>query len=94
MLAVSSKEDILAIMAKTPPTLLQDIDAFLSETRMGESYFGKKAAGNSELVSRLRAGGRIWPETETRVRSFILTERNNLRKSGHVDARRARQGAA
>lgn len=84
----------MGVMTKTPSTLLQDIDAFLSETGMGESYFGKKATGNSELVSRLRAGGRIWPETEIRVRSFILTDRNNRRKSGHVDARHARQGAA
>ena len=78
-------------MAKTPRTLLQEIDAFLSETRMGESYFGKKAAGNSELVARLREGRRVWPETEAKVRSFILATRGGIRKRGHVDAKAPRQ---
>lgn len=52
-------------------SLLEEIDAFLSETGMGQSYFGKVAAGNSELVARLRDGGRVWFETEQKVRSFI-----------------------
>lgn len=55
--------------------LLSDIDTFLAETGMGASYFGKKAAGNSELVSRLRSGRRIWPETAQQVRNFIAAER-------------------
>ena len=58
------------------PRLLADIDAFLSETGMGESYFGKAAVGNSEVVSRLRSGGRVWPETETRLRSFIAARKD------------------
>lgn len=53
------------------PDLLSKIDAFLSETGMGESYFGKAAAGNSELVRRLRQGGRVWPETERQVVEFM-----------------------
>jgi hypothetical protein len=56
-------------------SLLAEIDAFLGQSGMGESYFGKAAAGNSELVSRLRAGGRVWPETEQKVRSFIKSRR-------------------
>ena len=59
----------------THPSLLCEIDAFLSETGMGASYFGKKAASNSELVERLRNGGRVWPETEQKVRAFIASER-------------------
>ncbi len=78
-------------MAKTPPTFLQEIEAFLAETGMGESYFGKRAAGNSELVSRLRGNGRVWPETEAKVRSFISAVRMNLRNSGHVAASPSRQ---
>lgn len=78
-------------MAKTPPTFLQEIEAFLAETGMGESYFGKRAAGNSELVSRLRGNGRVWPETEAKVRSFISAVRMNLRNSGHVSASPSRQ---
>lgn len=38
---------------------------------MGPSYFGKRAVGNSELVERLKSGGRVWPETERKVLSFI-----------------------
>lgn len=57
-------------------TLLDDIDQFLDETGMSESYFGKRSVGNSELVSRLRKGGRVWPETASRVLSFIQERRN------------------
>ncbi|WP_412057087.1 hypothetical protein [Bartonella sp. DGB2] len=27
--------------------------------------------GNSEVVARLRKGGRVWPETEMRIRAFM-----------------------
>lgn len=57
-------------------TLLDDVTAFLAETGMGASYFGKLAASNSELVSRLEAGGRVWPETEAKIRDFIARERS------------------
>ena len=57
------------------PVLLREIDAFLASTGMGESYFGKKSTGNSEVVPRLRNGGRVWPETEAKIRSFILMRR-------------------
>jgi hypothetical protein len=63
------------------PQLLAEIEAFLSETDMGESYFGKKAAKNSELVARLRAGKKVWPDTETSVRSYIMTRRELARLS-------------
>lgn len=62
-------------MTKFPNSLLNEIEAFLSETKMGSSYFGKQATGNSELVTRLRSGGRIWPETEWKIRLFIAEER-------------------
>lgn len=78
----------MAVMAKTPPTLLQEIEAFLSDQEMGASYFGKVAVGNSELVPRLRRGGRVWPETEAKVRSFMFS---TVRNSGYVNASRARQ---
>lgn len=75
-------------MAKTPPTLLQEIEAFLTDQEMSASYFGKRAVGNSELVPRLRRGGRIWPETEAKARSFML---NTVRSRGYANASRARQ---
>ena len=55
----------------THSKLLREIEAFLASSGMGESYFGKKSVGNSEVVSRLRRGRRVWPETESRIRSFI-----------------------
>lgn len=57
------------------PQLLADIEAFLSETGMGASYFGKAAVGNSEVVTRLRNGRRVWPETEAALASFIAAQR-------------------
>jgi predicted transcriptional regulator len=63
-------------MANNPSEkLLSDIDAFLDETGMGPSYFSKAASGNSELVKRLRGGGRFWPETEKKVRDFMRNHR-------------------
>jgi hypothetical protein len=51
--------------------LLSEIRSFLAQTNMGPSYFGKASCGNSELVERLEAGGRIWPETADKVRAFM-----------------------
>ena len=57
------------------PELLSSIDAFLASTQMGETYFGKQAVGNSEIVARLRKGGFVSPVTEKRVLEFISTAR-------------------
>ena len=59
----------------TPNPLLADIERFLTETNMGPSYFGKVAVGNSEVVHRLRAGKRVWPETEVKLRAFIVAHK-------------------
>ncbi|WP_444668387.1 hypothetical protein [Cereibacter changlensis] len=56
------------------PELLKEIEAYLADTGMGASYFGKKAAGASEVVKRLRAGGFVSPATEGKIRSFISGE--------------------
>lgn len=66
------------------PQLLADIDAFLAETGMGETYFGRAAAGNSELVRRLRDGGRIWPDTEVEVRAFMAFRRTLAAREGRT----------
>lgn len=58
--------------------LLRDIERFLDESGMAETYFGKRAVGNSELVSRLRGGGRIWPETEEKARAFMKVRRGQV----------------
>ena len=51
--------------------LLKAVEDFLSQSGMGASYFGKVAVGNSELVKRLRAGGRVLVDTDRDVRAFI-----------------------
>ena len=80
-------------MAQITNKLLSDIEAFLAASGMGESYFGKAAAGNSELVARLRDNRRVWPETEARVRRFIKA-RSAILNCGHSGGESARQGAA
>jgi len=77
-------------MAPSKQNLLSEIEAFLTATGMGESYFGKLAAGNSELVARLRNQRRVWPETEKKIRSFMKAY--NVRKSGHKHGHRRIQG--
>lgn len=69
-------------------SLLEEIDGFLAESGMGQSYFGKKAVGNSEIVQRLRDNRRCWPDTEERIRVFISAERQrrNLRADESRDA--------
>lgn len=52
-------------------TLLSDIDDFRRAHRMGEHKFGLLAVKNGRLVERLRNGGRVWPDTEAKVRAFM-----------------------
>lgn len=60
---------------KTSQKLLAEIEQFLAETGMGERYFGKAAMTTSDLVLRLRRGGRVWPETEAKAREFMRARR-------------------
>lgn len=64
-----------------PSALISEIEAFLSETGMSAYYFGMLAASNGRLVDRLRAGRKIWPDTEARVRAFIRHERKTRRSA-------------
>lgn len=55
---------------------LTEIRAFLKETGMSASYFGKAACGNSELVNRLATGKTITVRTVLRVQGFMAARRN------------------
>jgi len=55
--------------------LISEIEAFLTEFGLGEHRFGILAANNGRLVERLRSGGRVWPETEERIRNFMNERR-------------------
>jgi len=59
------------ILSHMHTELLSEIEAFLEAEKLGEHRFGILAANNGRLVERLRSGGRIWPDTEERVREFI-----------------------
>lgn len=56
-------------------SLLAEIDAFMAEFGIGEHRFGILACKNGRLVERLRAGRRIWPETEDHIREFMAGRR-------------------
>lgn len=55
-------------------TLLSDIEAFLERHKMAASSFGG-AMGDRHFVRQLRAGRRVWPDTEARVRR-LMAERD------------------
>lgn len=69
-------------MANTHTSLIQAIDAFLLETGMKESTFGRKAAGNTALVKRLRASKPILNTTDLRVRAWIKEARRTRKALG------------
>jgi hypothetical protein len=60
---------------------------------MGESYFGKAAVGNSELVKRLRAKRRVWPDTAARIRAFMRSREISATPSKPVADVAPQQGA-
>lgn len=59
---------ILAFMQKD---LLKEIESCMSNAGIGPHRFGLLSVGNGRLVERLRAGGRVWPETEKKIKAFI-----------------------
>jgi hypothetical protein len=52
-------------------TLLPDIEAFLGTHNFSPTRFGDEALGDRHFVRQLRAGRRVWPETEKKVRNFM-----------------------
>jgi hypothetical protein len=56
--------------------LITDIEAFCHELGMNPSTFGRKAVNDGKLFTRLKGrGGRVWPETERRIRDFMAEQR-------------------
>ncbi|KQM65979.1 hypothetical protein ASE75_06145 [Sphingomonas sp. Leaf17] len=56
---------------KKPPALLDDIDAFLGDHDLSPVSFGRRAMRDPHFVRDLRAGRRVWPATEQKVRDFM-----------------------
>ncbi len=59
--------------------LLTDIDAFLRVHKLSDSAFGRQALNDWKLIRQLRAGRRLWPDTEGRVRTFMAGYRPRAR---------------
>ena len=72
-------------------SLLSDIQTFLNRYGMAESTFGRAAVNDWKLVSSLRSGRRVWPETEAKIRQFMQQYR---RKQGTVRPQRSVAEAA
>jgi CHASE3 domain sensor protein len=72
--------------------LIDEIDAFLEEFGIGDHRFGMLATKNGRLLERLRAGGRLYPDVERKIRDFMRDERDrrqsiqSRRKSNRAEA--------
>lgn len=53
--------------------LLSDIQAFCKVHGMAQTRFGELALNDKPFVAQLEAGRRIWPETEDKIRTFMVT---------------------
>jgi hypothetical protein len=55
--------------------LIRQIEAFMRETKMPQTRFGRLAAGDPRLIDDLRKGRRLRPRTRKRVEHFMNTYR-------------------
>ena len=62
---------MLPRMDQAPPSLIDEVDAFLKRWDMAPVTFGRKAMSDPHFVGQLRDGRRLWPETEAKVRKFM-----------------------
>jgi hypothetical protein len=66
-------------------TLLSDIEAFLEAHEMSATKFGDEAMADRHFVRQLRAGRRVWPETEAKARRFMATYRGAEKPAAQPD---------
>jgi hypothetical protein len=52
-------------------SILAEVEGFLKRNSMAASAFGRSAVNDWRFVRDIRAGRRVWPETEQRVRTFM-----------------------
>ena len=60
------------------PRFCSEVEAFLSETGIGERTFGSKAAGDPALVTKLRNGASLRLYTVERVRALMRVNKRAL----------------
>lgn len=68
-------------------SITSDLDQFLMETGLSEHRAGILLARNGRLIDRLRSGGRIWPETEDKIRAAMARERAKRKLPNGVGAK-------
>ena len=68
-------------------SLLAEISEFMREAQIGAHRFGMLSIGNGRLVERLQKGGRIWPDTEAKVRRFMMQKRAESRSEQNAGER-------
>lgn len=66
-------------MSNERAKLLAEIEAFLTETGMYPSHFGRDSVNDPALIGRLRQGGDIKLSTADRLRAFMLAHRKKAR---------------
>lgn len=54
-------------------SLLSEIELFIASHDLSEWQLGEGALNDRRFVKELRRGRRVWPETEAKVRAFMLT---------------------
>lgn len=59
-------------MDKEAPPLIEAVDEFIERHSMSPVTFGRCALRDPHFVRDLRGGRRLWPETEKRVRDFMI----------------------
>lgn len=60
-------------MEQPQTPLIDAIDEFLARHEMSAVTFGRKAMNDPHFVRDLRAGRRLWPETDQKARDFMAT---------------------
>jgi hypothetical protein len=66
--------------------LLEQIEAYLVQSRVAPSRFGRLAAGDPRLVADLKSGRRLRPRTEERLRSYLhqITSEHPPARTGQI----------
>jgi hypothetical protein len=68
----------------TKDELLGEIAAFLAETAMAPSTFGRHAVNDGKFVGRLRNGAGLTVATVDRVRDYMKAERERAAGEGQA----------
>ena len=77
---LDTADQLLTYMNEEPigPLFRSEVEAFLSETGIGERKFGGKAAGDPAFVTRLRSGATPRLSTVQRVQGWMRAHKDEL----------------